>query len=62
MLSDPKVSVQKKAIQVSAGLYKLSLMWLSRAKSVTEEMESTWNAVNDLKKTILQLIDSDNDA
>lgn len=62
MLGDPKVSVQKKAIQVSAGLYKLTLMWLCRGKTVTDEMEYTWNSMNELKKSILKQIDSDNDA
>ncbi|ODN04325.1 Symplekin [Orchesella cincta] len=61
MLQDKSVTVQKKAVQVIAKLYKFTLMWLCRSKSVTEEMEAAWSAVCDLKKYILNLIDSDLD-
>lgn len=61
MLQDKSVSVEKKAIQTTAKLYKYTLMWLCKAKTVSEEMESSWNSVNDLKKFILKLIDSDLD-
>lgn len=61
MLQDKSVTVQKKAIQVTAKLYKLTLMWLCRSKSVSEDMEVSWNSVCDLKKYIIKLIDSDLD-
>lgn len=61
MLQDRSVTVQKKAIQVTAKIYKYTLMWLCRSKSVTEEMEASWNSVCDLKKYIVKLLDSDLD-
>lgn len=61
MLNDPVVAVQKKAIQVTAKVYGICLVWLCRAKSVTDEMENAWQTVNDLKRFILKQIDSDND-
>lgn len=61
MLQDKSVTVQKKAIQVTAKLYRLTLMWLCRSKSVTEDMEAAWAAVCDLKRYIIKLIDSDLD-
>jgi symplekin len=61
MLQDKSVTVQKNAIQVTAKVYRYTLMWLCRSKSVTEEMEAAWVSVNDLKKVILKMIDSDLD-
>ncbi len=61
MLQDKCVSVQKKAIQVAGKLFKYTLMWLSKSKTVTDEMESAWISINELKKHILMLIDSDLD-
>lgn len=61
MLQDRAVGVQKKGIQVTAKLYKYTLMWLCRSKNVTEEMETAWNSVNELKRFILKMIDSDLD-
>lgn len=61
MLHDASVSVQKKAIQVTSKLYRYTLMWLCRSKSVTGEMELAWSEVCELKKHILKLIDSDLD-
>lgn len=61
MLQDKCVSVQKKAIQVSGKLFQYTLMWLSKSKTVTDEMEVAWNSVNELKKHILKMIDSDLD-
>jgi len=61
MLQDKSVTVQKKAIQVTAKVYRYTLMWLCKAKSVSEEMEAAWTSVNDLKRLILKMIDSDLD-
>lgn len=61
MLQDKCVSVQKMAIRVSGKLFRDTLMWLSKSKTVTGEMETAWSSVNDLKKYILKLIDSDLD-
>lgn len=61
MLQDKNVTVEKQAIQVCAKLYKYTLMWLCKSKSVTDEMEAAWTSVNELKKFILKLIDSDLD-
>ena len=61
MLSDPSVAVQKRTIQATSKIYQTALAWLCKSKAVTEEMENAWTAVNDLKRCILRLIDSDND-
>jgi len=61
MLQDKKVTVQKRSIQIIGKLYKFTLMWLCKSKFVTEEMENAWISVNELKKYIIKLLDSDLD-
>ena len=38
-----------------------TLSWLSRAKSVTEDMEAVWNVVCGLKDIVIHLLEAEND-
>lgn len=61
LLGDTSIAVQKRVIQALTQLYKVTLLWLARATSVTELMENTWNMLNQMKLQIAKMIDHDND-
>uniref|UniRef100_A0A0K2TH07 Symplekin n=1 Tax=Lepeophtheirus salmonis TaxID=72036 RepID=A0A0K2TH07_LEPSM len=61
LMMESGVAVQKRVIQAMTHLYKISLMWIARAKTVTEDMEAVWNEIIAIKTVILMLLDSDND-
>ncbi|XP_063228750.1 symplekin isoform X2 [Bacillus rossius redtenbacheri] len=61
LLEDPSVQVQKRVIQAAGQVYRCTLVWLSRVKNVTEEMEAAWSVMNRIKASIVNKVDSDND-
>ena len=42
-------------------VYKVALGWISRAKSISENMEAVWTVVSLIKDIILTLLESEND-
>lgn len=42
-------------------LYKVTLNWLCKAKTITDQMEAVWDAVVGIKEIIINLLDTDND-
>lgn len=61
LLGDTSIAVQKRVIQALTQLYKVTLLWLARANSVTETMEKTWGMLCQMKTQISKMIDHDND-
>ena len=61
LLKDHAVQVQKRVIQSANQIYKLTLNWLAKARTTTEEMITTWNTISTIKTQIIKMIDSDND-
>lgn len=61
MSPDEPVAVRKRVIQAMTHLYKVCLSWLSKAKTITDNMEAVWNVVGEIKANIIYLLDSDND-
>ncbi|XP_071441914.1 symplekin-like [Hetaerina americana] len=60
-LQDPSAQVQKRVIQAATHLYRTTLSWLACARTVTDEMESTWIILCQIKAQIAKQVDSDND-
>ncbi|KAF7493381.1 Symplekin [Sarcoptes scabiei] len=56
MLSDQVPNVLKRVIQSFTQLYKIFLIWTSKAKC-KDELESTWEAWNQIKNQVFSLID-----
>ncbi|KAK2181060.1 hypothetical protein NP493_413g00016 [Ridgeia piscesae] len=61
MLGSDVVPVVKKVILTMATLYKVSLQWVCKAKKMSETIEQTWDYVNQMKRDIIEMIDSDNE-
>lgn len=61
LFQDENVNVRKKVILVMAGLYRLSVQWLSQTKAPTAEMQHAWEQILNLKSLIIDLVDSEND-
>ncbi|KAG7259196.1 hypothetical protein CRUP_025023 [Coryphaenoides rupestris] len=61
LLKDESVNVVKKAILTLTQLYKVTLQWMVRSKSVTEMQEACWNMLTEMKEDVLALLDSEND-
>ncbi|KAK3508762.1 hypothetical protein QTP70_004239 [Hemibagrus guttatus] len=61
MLKDESVNVVKKAILTLTQLYKVTLQWLLRTKSISDVQEGCWDMVTQMKGEVLAQLDSDND-
>lgn len=61
LLQDSSAQVQKRVIQAAGPIYKTALMWLAKAKTVTEEMEAAWKVLGQIKQQVIGMIDNDND-
>ncbi|XP_034740815.1 symplekin isoform X2 [Etheostoma cragini] len=61
LLKDESVNVVKKAILTLTQLYKVTLQWLVRSKTVSERQEACWDLVTQMKGDVLALLDSEND-
>lgn len=61
LLCDESVAVQKRVIQAAITIYRRTLSWLCKARTVTDEMEAAWKQMSAIKLEIANMIDSDND-
>nr|XP_061799753.1 symplekin-like [Nerophis lumbriciformis] len=61
LLKDESVNVVKKAILTLTQMYKITLQWLVRAKTVSDMQEACWEMVTQMKGDVLALLDSEND-
>jgi symplekin len=55
------VAVQKRVIQAMTQIYKIALSWLSKAKTVSEQMEATWSVICHIKEVINLMLEHSND-
>ena len=49
LMGDSALAVQKRVIQAMTHLYRVALVWISKAKAVTEDMEAVWTVVGKIK-------------
>lgn len=61
LLQDRTPQVQKRVVQCVTQLYRIVLMWLARAPSVTENMQKVWSVTTNMKGFIINMVDSEND-
>lgn len=61
LLQDSSAQVQKRVIQAAGPIYKVTLKWLAKAKTITEEMEAAWKVLGQIKEQVKKMIDNDND-
>ncbi|XP_019627465.1 PREDICTED: symplekin-like isoform X3 [Branchiostoma belcheri] len=61
LLEDENVNVVKKVILSTTQIYRVGLSWLSKVRTISEEMESTWDMIVTMKNRILVMLDSEND-
>uniref|UniRef100_A0A8C6MJM3 Symplekin scaffold protein n=1 Tax=Nothobranchius furzeri TaxID=105023 RepID=A0A8C6MJM3_NOTFU len=61
LLKDESVNVVKKAILTLTQLYKVTLQWLVRVKTISDMQEACWNLVTQMTGDVLILLDSEND-
>lgn len=61
LLQDSSAQVQKRVIQAAGPIYKITLKWLAKAKTITEEMEAAWKVLGQIKQQVISMIDNDND-
>lgn len=61
MMADEAVTIQKRVIQAMIHIYRVALIWLSKSKTVTDNMQAVWTVICRLKDIVLTLLDSDND-
>ena len=55
LMGDSALAVQKRVIQAMTHLYRVALVWISKAKAVTEDMEAVWTVVGKIKGGIHSL-------
>ena len=55
------VAVVKRTIQAIGSIYRVTLQWLSQARSVTDLMDSAWSMLGQMKRQIISYVDHDND-
>lgn len=48
-MGDSALAVQKRVIQAMTHLYRVALVWISKAKALTEDMEAVWSVVGKIK-------------
>ncbi|KAL1491323.1 hypothetical protein ABEB36_011936 [Hypothenemus hampei] len=61
LLCDESIQVQKRVIQAAITVYRRTLLWICKAHTITEEMETAWTQLQNIKLEIANMIDSDND-
>lgn len=61
LVQDTAPRVQKRVVQCVTQLYRHTLMWLSKAQSVNEQMQTVWSILVHIKAFIINMVDSDND-
>ncbi|XP_039293523.1 symplekin [Nilaparvata lugens] len=61
LLQDSCAQVQKRVIQAASQVYRCTLNWVCKATHITEQMKAVWLMMCNIKKAIVDLVDSDND-
>ena len=61
LLTDEAMVVVKRVVQSAVQLLRSTLTWLSSARTITDEMDESWNIICDIKNKISAMIDHDND-
>jgi symplekin len=61
MLFDDSVAVKKRVIQAMTQLYKVALVWICTAKTVSDAMEAVWAVITRIKDNVVRGLDGDND-
>lgn len=61
LLADSSPQVQKRVIQAFNSVYRNTLAWIARATHVTDDMSAVWNITTNIKKMVIDMVDSDND-
>ncbi|XP_053373588.1 symplekin-like isoform X2 [Mercenaria mercenaria] len=61
LLNDENVNVQKRVILTLSSIYKTLIMWLAKSKHPTAEMTQVWDIMAMMKKTLYDMLDSEND-
>jgi symplekin len=61
LLQDESVVVLKRAIQAASQVYRSTLMWISRAKAVSDVHEKAWQQMGQVRNMISDMVDHDND-
>ncbi|XP_038135078.1 symplekin [Cyprinodon tularosa] len=61
LLRDDSVNVVKKAVLSLTQLYRVTLQWLVRSKTVSEMQEACWDLVTQMSGEVLTMLDSEND-
>ena len=55
------MAVVKRTIQAIGCVYRVTLQWMSQARSVTDLMDSAWSMLVQMKRQIVGYVDHDND-
>ena len=55
------MAVVKRTIQAIGCIYRVTLQWMSQARSVTDLMDSAWSMLVQMKRLIIAYVDHDND-
>ncbi|XP_060559831.1 symplekin-like isoform X2 [Ruditapes philippinarum] len=61
LLNDENVNVQKRVILTLSSIYKTLIMWLAKSKHPTPEMTQVWDIMAMMKKSLYDMLDSEND-
>lgn len=61
LLTDESAPVLKRAVQAASQVYRSTLIWISKAKSVTDAHEKAWQQMGQLRNNISDMVDHDND-
>lgn len=61
LVQDTAPRVQKRVVQCVTQLYRQTLMWLSKAQTISEPMQLVWSILVNIKAFIINMVDSDND-
>ncbi|XP_014208073.1 symplekin [Copidosoma floridanum] len=61
LVTDPAPVVAKRALRTSGKIFRATLKWAASAPVVSQDMETAWAQISNLKIQIIGMIDSDND-
>jgi len=61
LLADFAPQVLKRVIQAFNSVYRCLLKWVSKATTVSDDMTAVWNVQTNIKKMIIDMVDSEND-
>ncbi|XP_054261874.1 symplekin-like [Macrosteles quadrilineatus] len=61
LLADSSAQVQKRVIQAFNIVYRNVLAWVAKATTVSDDMNLVWSIQSNIKKMIIDMVDSEND-